>query len=366
MVGMAMRRYARKHKLNCDGGYVYGKINGRYVILDEGYGFKRLRIYLYPPAPDPEAESKVAQRVLDVLEDCDRKALMLKGKGAIAVQRGFAVLTFGDVTGSMKYVDRYIHKVMPGLDAVVSGGDRCACCGAVLEKDVRFVELDGVVQPVHAACATGLAGRVEDEEQAKGPGSILAGILGALLGAVLGAIPWALTFMAGYIAVVFGIVISLLADFFYGKFHGRRGAVRLIIVALAVVLGISLGQAGGYTLLFAKNYDAIGGKAAEISRAGYVRFSWEEFLLYDQNTVLGIEYDRQIANLSEDELEDCMTREEFIETYYSLDIENYRLDMRAEFRKNYLLGLFMGLLGFLGSIRRLQNKNRRRRVRELN
>ena len=82
--------------------------------------------------------------------------------------------------------------------------------------------------------------------------------------------------------------------------------------------------------------------------------------------MLGIEYDRQIANLSEAELADCMTREEFIETYYSLDIENYRLDMRAEFRKNYLLGLFMGLLGFLGSIRRLQNKNRRRRVRELN
>ena len=72
MVGMAMRRYARKHKLNCDGGYVYGKINGRYVILDEGYGFKRLRIYLYPPAPDPEAESKVAQRVLDVLEDVEK------------------------------------------------------------------------------------------------------------------------------------------------------------------------------------------------------------------------------------------------------------------------------------------------------
>lgn len=366
MVGIAMRSYARKHKLNCDGGYVYGKINGRYVILDEGSGFKRLRIYLYPPAPDPAAEKQVAERVQAVLEDCNRKALMLKGKGAIVVQRGFAVLTFGDVTGSMKYIDRYIHRVMPRLDAVVSGGDRCACCGQTLEEDVRFVELDGVVQPVHAACANGLAVRVEDEERAKGPGSIPAGILGALLGATLGAIPWALTFLLGYVSAIFGFAISMLADFFYGKLHGRRGAVRLIIVALAVVLSISLGQAVGYTLSFAREYDKIGGEAAVGGTcAEYVRYCWEEYLLYDQNTVLGIEYDRQVANLSEAELADCMTRDEFIETYYSLDVENYRLDMRAGFRKNYMLAMFMGLLGFLCSIRRLL-RGKRRHVRRLN
>ena len=365
MVGRTMRRYAQENGLSCDGGYAYGRLNGRYVILDEGDYFKRLRIYLYPPAPDPDAEAKIAKMVLDVLEDCDRKAFKLKARNAIAVKRGFAVLTFADATGSMKHIDRYIREQMPRLDGVVSGGDRCACCGQTLENDVRFVELDGVVQPVHAACAGGLAVRVEDEERAKGPGSILKGILGALLGAVIGAIPWALSFLLGYIAAIFGFAISMLADYFYGRFNGRRGAVRIIIVALAVILGISLGQVGGYTLSFARDYDEVGGKEAlQVTCAEYVRFCWEEFLLYDQNTVLGIEYDRLVADLSEDELEDCMTREEFIETYYSSEVENARRDMRAEFGKNYLLGLFMGALGFLSSIGRLRSKNRR--VRELN
>ena len=366
MVGRAMRRYAQEKGLSCNGGYAYDKLNGRYVILDEGDSFKRLRIYLYPPAPDPEAERQVAERVQAVLEDCDRKALKLKGRKAIAVERGFAVLTFADITGSMKYVDRYIQEQMPRLDGVVSGGDRCACCGEMLEGDVRFVELDGVVQPVHAACAGGLAVRVENEEQAKGPGSIPMGILGALLGAVIGAIPWALTFLMGYISAIFGFAISMLADFFYGKFHGRRGAVRIIVVALAVLRGISLGQVGGYTLSFAKDYDALGGEETlQVTCAEFVRCCWEECLLYDQNTALGIEYDRQVANLSAAELENCMTREEFIETYFNPEIETVRRDMRAEFGKTYLLGLFMGALGFLGSIRRLQSKSRRR-VRELN
>lgn len=365
MVGIAMRRYAREHNLNCDGGYAYGRLNGRYVILDEGDYFKRLRIYLYPPAPDPDAEAQIAARVQAALEDCDRKAYRLKARNAIAVQRGFAVLTFKDASGSMKYVDRYIQEQMPRLDGVVSGGDRCACCGGMLEGDVRFVELDGVVQPVHAACAGGLAVRVADEEQAKAPGSVLMGILGALLGAVIGAIPWALTFLLGYISAIFGFAISMLADYFYGKLHGRRGAVRIIVVALAVILGISLGQVGGYTLSFARDYDDFGGQAViRTSRAEFVRYCWEEYLLYDQNTVLGIEYDRLVADLSEAELEDCMTREEFIEAYYDPEIESARREMRAEFGKNYMLGLFMGALGFLGSVRRLQSKSRRR-VREL-
>lgn len=84
MIGSAMRRYAHKHGLTCSGGWAYGRLGGCLVILDEGWGWKRLRIYLYPPARVDE--SRDAQ-ILRALGNCDRRALQRMAKAGRARQR---------------------------------------------------------------------------------------------------------------------------------------------------------------------------------------------------------------------------------------------------------------------------------------
>ena len=44
MIGYAIKKYAERHGMTCDGGYAYGKIHNRHIALEDRYGAKMLQI----------------------------------------------------------------------------------------------------------------------------------------------------------------------------------------------------------------------------------------------------------------------------------------------------------------------------------
>lgn len=372
MIGSGLRKYARQRGLRCDQGFAYGAIDNRLVVLDEGAGFKRLRIYLHP-ANHPDAETDA--RALSILSDCDRKAYRLKDRQyagvqplegnesaaqAVQVGGGFAQILFWDNPGTLKCMIAYMDEMLPRLEACPAGRDACAHCGEDMEGYANFVQLGGDVLPMHDRCVRALLDEAAVARGEEKQGSVALGAIGALLGAVLGAVPTALVFYWGYIASVCGFLIGLFSDFFYRKLGGRQGRARVAIVLFMVILGVAMGQVGGYTLIFMEQYDGSHG----LTLAEDLRFCWEELVLYDQETALGIEYDRALAELNPSDMEDIMTREEFIETYYDAEIEATRSEILGEFWRNSAVSLLFAMLACLGLFARLRDPDRRY-IREL-
>jgi len=367
MIGTEIRKYAKEKGMTCDAGIAYGKINGRYISMLDGEGTKTVRIYLYPPVENGEEFAERDAQILRALTDCDLKEFRLHRKGAVSLERGFAKLVFFDTMGTMKRIVRYLDEVMPGLDALELDTERCAYCGAPLDGDADYAELDGNILPLHTACVQQLSElvNVADEESRTG-GSIAKGTLGALLGALGGAAAYALVFMLGYIAALAGLLIALFSSKLYDKFGGKKSKWKIAIVAVMLVLGVLLGQMAGYTMMFSGWYDE-SGYAEEYSRVNYVAECWETYLLLDQETALGRQYDRLMADVPEAELESGlhMSRELFIRTYYDNEVDTYRAEMQDEFNRNLMLGLFYGLLGCTGELLRVHRQTRSRRLRDV-
>jgi len=203
----------------------------------------------------------------------------------------------------------------------------------------------------------------DSRQDAADRGSIAKGALGALIGAAIGAVPWAFLLVMGYVSALAGFLIAWLSSGFYDKFGGRRGGLKLVIVAVALVVGILLGQIVGYTLEFAQLYAKEGLAESGKSRGEFVQQTWEYYLLYDQETALRLEYEREIAKLPPEERtgEEVMTAEEFIENYYDTEVDELREELRDDFKTNGLMGLFYGLLGTIGLFVRMYRENKQRK-----
>ncbi|MBQ8506866.1 MAG: hypothetical protein IJ466_05500 [Clostridia bacterium] len=366
MIGTAIRKFAKERGLTCDNGFAYGTLHGLHVFMNEGEGWKAIYIYLHPPVENTVENAELCARVIHTLSDCDLKEARLHREGAISTDGGFARLVFHDTIGTMKRIEHYLDEKLPGLAALGIDSNRCAWCGEPLDGDLRYSQLNACVLPVHSGCVQELSSQVERiEEEDRSKGSVVRGAVGAVIGAVIGAIPWALVFMLGYIAGLLGLLIGWLANLFYDKFGGRRSGLKVPVLIFAVIIGILLGQIGGYTLLFAKQYDEYGMADYDYTRQGYVQMLWEQYLIYDQETALTLEYERAVADLPEEERVNLMTVEEFIDTYYDTELDELRTDMRAEFMKNMLLGLFFAALGCVRLLMNTHQANRRKKVKAL-
>lgn len=366
MIGIGIRKFAKARGMICDAGMAYGKVNGLHIAMNEGEGYKALYIYLYPPVEQGEESAARNGQVLQALTDCDLKEFRLHRDGAVSVEAGYARLVFFDTMGTMQRIERYIDEIMPRLNALGLDTDRCACCGKPLENDLDYVQLDGKIMPLHAGCVQQLSELVDsvDAETRQG-GSLVKGVMGALLGALAGAILWALVFMLGYIAAIVGLLIGWLSGWMYDKFGGKKSKLKILIVAVAVVIGVVLGQVGGYSLNFAKGfYENGGGTPGECVE--YVSFIWEDMFLRDQEESLRLEYRSILEETapSPDEIAngEIMTEAEFVETYYSAEMDELRLELREEFVRNCALGLFYGLLGCIGLFMKIHGQNKRRKI----
>lgn len=365
MIGTGLKKFAQKRGLTSGNGFIYGKLCGQHISMDEGGGWKALYIYLHSPADNSVENAELSARALHILTDCNLKDYRLHRDGAVSTQNGFARLVFFDNPGTMKCIERYVDEVLPRLAEAGIGCSRCAWCGEEMDGDTAYALLNGSILPVHASCLPQLSDHVDELETTSRSGSVLLGAIGALLGAVLGAVVWALVYSLGYIAGIVGFVIGFLANFFYGKFGGKRSGLRIVIVVLALVVGSVLGQTAGVMVDFMSVYDEMDLDEEEITPMDWLRINMEQFLLYDQEKALGMRYDREVQRLPEAERADVISREEYIEACYDPAVEDARDEIRAAYLKDLGIGLIFGIWGCSGLFRKVHRENKRRKVKQL-
>lgn len=364
MIGTAIRKYAEAHGMTCDGGYAYGKVNGRHIAMLDGYGVKMLQIYLHPPAC-PMDENMLAQ-IRRALSDCDMREYRLIRGDAVNVEKGRAVIVFQDCPGSIKRVERYIDEIMPRLNSIDLKGNECACCAESLHDDVCYLRMDDYIMPLHSHCIERMAERADLGSSRQREGSLARGILGAILGALLGAIPWVIVHVLGYVAGFAGWIIGGFANFFYKRFGGKDSRARIAVVLAAVVLGVILGQVAGTSIIFAHNYAEEGGMDVfGMTRAQYIATCWDQYLIEDQTAMLSNAYDRKLSNLSEDMREQCMSRSEFIEFEWNEGYAVYRVGAVQELFCDIGVGLIFGFIGCIGLFTRFGHKTAAGNIRKL-
>lgn len=366
MIGSAIKKYAEKHGLTCDGGYAYGKVSGRYIALEDGANVKVLHIYIYPPAQNTVENEEKLVRVRHALLDCDAKEYRLMKRNPVVAEAGRVSVVFQDMRGTMTRIERYIDEVLPRLNDLDLGDDVCAYCGEPFDGDAQVVLLDDYVVPVHPSCVQEMTAQIEAMESQPKPGSVLRGAVGALIGALLGAIPWAIAFMLGYVTSLFGLLIGFLSNWFYGKFGGKNNKLRVVVVILALIIGVGVGQVAGYTLLFAREYGTNGGfEETSLTIEQYILNCWDIYLISDEEVMLGNQYDRVVSNIPEEEQGMLYSREEFIQMNADSTYASLHQEALNEFLSNIGLGILFGVLGCLGVFAQLFKETQRRRVKAL-
>lgn len=356
MIGTAIRKYAEAHGMTCDGGYAYGKVNGRHIAMLDSYGVKMLQIYLYPPARP--AEKSLLNAVRETLTDCDPKEYRLIRQNAVNVGDGRAVVIFQDNPGTIKRMERYIDEIMPKLDALELDSNACAFCGRELGEETAHTLLDDYVLPLHEDCVGGIRARSETVENRQAKGSLAYGVLGALLGAFIGAIPWAVMCALGYVAGFMGLLIGYLANLLYGKMGGRNTRVRAAIVVAAMICGVILGQIAGTSIAFTRTYEEKGGADVfGMTRSQYIATCWDPYFIEDQTLMLSRAYDRL--------RESSMTRSEFIDLEWNEDYSASRAEALRELVCDMSVGLLFGVIGSVGMFFQMNRKVRPKPVRRL-
>ena len=192
--------------------------------------------------------------------------------------------------------------------------------------------------------------------------SVGRGILGAFIGAMTGAVLYALLLNTGRIALLAGLLSGRLASEWYDRSGGRGGLRKLPVIAAMLVLAVALGQVAGYTLSFNQSYNAAPFARDRLTRIEYVQGCWEMYLLCDQETALGRQYDRSMDDIPENMR---VSREDHIRMNYMRDMDILREAMRHEFAVNYCLCLFMGGLGSLSTFIQAYGRNKKPARREL-
>lgn len=364
MIGAALKKYAESRGMTCDGGYIYGKVNGRYIALVDGTGVKMLQIYLCPPS---RADDEILTlQVRRMLEDCDRREYRLIRQNAVNVGEGRAVVVFQDGVGAMERIARYIDVIVPRLDVLETGGDACACCGERMDGEAKHVLLDDYILPVHEACVDAMTRQPRIAEKTDGKQSAARGALGAAVGAALGAAVLALVYLMGYLSGIAGLLVGFLSNQLYGRFGGKKSRVRKAIVIIAMILGVLLGQVAGITAVYSEAYDDNGGaEVLGLTRLQYIQTSWELYTVSNQEQSLGNMYDRMCENVSWRERMLVVSREEYIRANLDAEYADLHAEAVREFRVDFSMGLFFGLLGCMSLFTKCRKNTGRRIVRKL-
>lgn len=367
MIGSVVKKFAEMNGMRYDSGFAYGKMNGRHISLEDGRETKTLKIYLYPPAESTPENELALSRAQEMLSDCDVKEYCLLKKNAVTAEAGRIVVQFRNAAKTMFCVKQYIDEILPRLDVLELNTDICGYCGAPIEDDGQYVLLDGYVLPVHAGCVQEMSQQMELIESVPKSGSVVRGAVGALLGALVGAVVYAAVFMLGYVAAIVGFITAWLSNWMYGKFGGKNSSARLAVVVVTVILGIFIGQVAGYTGMFAMSYESDGGfEQTGWTMEEYVLCNWDYYIYDDHRVVLGKDYDRFIHHIDESQLDQYVTRSQYIESAYDASYAEYHAEAQREFLSNIGMGLLFGVIGSFGFFRGLNRSTKRRSVKTLN
>lgn len=241
MVGIALKKYAKEHFLNCDGGFVYGIFRGYAISLDDGADQKRLFIHTRFPGTEQK----------DALET------MLTGSGLSAQYRvintllhdSYICFVFRDTVGTMTLIGQFIEWLLPQLPQYgATGADICPECGCKMDGQAKWAVISSVPHYLHDSCLRSLSETIRAQEgtaKENAEGSYLTGAVGALIGGLLGAVVWGFILKMGWMAGVVGLLIGFLAEKGYTLLKGKLGKGKLIILIAVVILSVAAGTVFG-------------------------------------------------------------------------------------------------------------------------
>lgn len=252
MIGVALKKLAAENGLQVEKGAAYGMLQGCFVTLTEGAGYKRMSIYVGEaeeiPAEEAPQESRAAQiagLIADASGEDNVYRLMTKHKNIapLVVNHSCRVVTvnFFDNPGTMPCIEKFIAEVLP-LVAPLTTPRQCICCSGDAAEYPVMIAADTVV-PMHSSCANSA---ITSHGENAPKGNVFTGAIGALIGALLGAVVWAVVYCFGYMASLVGLLIGFLSSKGYDLLKGRPGVVKMIVVAICVIIAVAAGNIGAY------------------------------------------------------------------------------------------------------------------------
>lgn len=253
MIGAALKKLAAANGMQVEKGAAYGDLNGCFVTLTEGAGYKRMSIYVgshfvgeneEPIAPADRA-TEIANLIAEASGEDNVYRLMAKHANIapLVVNHGGCVVTvnFFDNPGTMPCVEKFVTEVLPMI-APLTAPRQCVCCGTETAEYPVMIAPDTVV-PMHGKCSDAA---IADHADSKEKGNVFTGAIGALLGALVGAVAWAAVYIFGYMASLVGLLIGFLSSKGYDLFKGKPGVTKMVVVAICVVIAVAAGNIGAY------------------------------------------------------------------------------------------------------------------------
>lgn len=270
MVGTALKKYAKEHNLNCDGGFIYGEKNGYAISMNEDAGIKRLFIH----TSFSDAQQKSAFETMLGNADLFTQYRVQN----TLIQDKYVCFIFTDKIGTMDIIVRFIEWMLPQLPQYgAAGADICNHCGCAMGGQGKWVVIDRLAYHMHENCIHSVGERIHAEEasakEAAG-GSYITGLLGALIGGLLGAVVWGFILSYGWLAAPVGLLIGFLAEKGYTLLKGKLGKGKVIILIAVVLLSVAVGTVVGEYIGLAKELKE---DFRDISsRFEFIKFMWKE------------------------------------------------------------------------------------------
>jgi hypothetical protein len=279
MLSSAMQKLAAANHLKSDANVAYGVVNGCFITLCEGVGYKRMYIYVgchhkrddhgnpqitVEGSSIPEhliVANELAQNIAVLAADYktyyvlnDKNNLPADRRmSGVAVKSGYLVqVNFMAGTKTDKGIQAFIDNILPQVANLTEPG-KCMKCGAANDAATLPVLITGeAVVPMHAECAKEYIDALDAAEAAKEAAqpqkraNPVMGTVGAFVGAMLGALVWTVVGMMGYIAAIVGWLIAFLSGKGYDLLGGKNGKFKIAVVIVCVILAVVVGNLGVY------------------------------------------------------------------------------------------------------------------------
>ncbi len=275
MLSSAMQKIANANHLKLEQNVAYGVVNGCFITLCDGIGYKRMYIYVGchhksddqgNPQPTTEGFSipehlivanELAQNIASLAADY-KTYYVLNDKNnlpgdrrmnGVAVKNGYLVqVNFMMGRNTEKGIQAFIDNILPQV-ANLTEPNKCMKCGLENDDTTAPVLMSGeAVVPMHAQCAKEYIEAIDAAEAAKEAAkpqkraNPVLGAVGAFVGAMLGALVWAVVGMMGYIAAIIGWLIAFLSGKGYDLLGGKNGKAKIAIVIICVIIAVVVGN----------------------------------------------------------------------------------------------------------------------------
>lgn len=271
MIGSALKKLAAENGMTVESGAAYGYLQGCFVTLTEGAGYKRMSIYVGGQvsaqdgvdmdSPTVVNAKNIAGMIAAASGEENIYRLMTKHKNisALVVNHGGSVVTvnFFDNPGTMECINRFVAEMLPQIAPLCCPGQCICCCADTADCGFPVMIAADTVVPMHGQCMDAAIDMHQSVRTASS-GNLFGGIAGALVGSLLGAIVWAVVYCFGYVAGIVGLLSALLASYGYDLLKGKPGIIKVVTVILSVILSVVLGTALGVAWPMHQEYASLG------------------------------------------------------------------------------------------------------------